>query len=592
MHNRKRSSQQDPLEHDPVDLAKENDYNTMNRGIQIPMVLFKSLSVGNHSLPHYRGAESCLWYIPKKPAFHESAFLTGHLMRTMKCKGANRRTVAFLISFMQSLAAIKPYRFSQHSTEKHIKTMTERTVAFFKQCRPHNIATGNTIRWVKENLLPECYNTTCKRAVSHMIALQQFSTDVLFYIRERFALAQTNIAKAVCDFVADSECLDVCTFGLSTAVMASIIALHKKVKILKVYCINDAPLNEGTEMAQILAEFGILVKVVPISDVNILIPRLREECIFLLGAVSLATNGTILSRAGSSISVTSFAENGIPVLALCSTAKFSPRCLVDPYGHNELYDPAWLTTRFKDISLQMEDSYKPEKLYDENYILHIDKYVIPEKESFTGATGDKWRTFTQSQMRRDTRERMCASARRDQIKRRMKDVVLGRYLDGGFRVSLTRPVPLDLNDGECLKSAVMRIDDKLLYYKVLSTKVPVKSIVSFGGVEAPIHVGSVNSSSRIGGISNSGSAAAMLGGTLMRTVGDDDPPRKSSKAGRLSIGYAELGQPIVPQALVPIYDLTTPEFITTVVTEIGMIDPRDASTLLSKRHLQQTGRYI
>ena len=76
----------------------------------------------------------------------------------------------------------------------------------------------------------------------------------------------------------------------------------------------------------------------------------------MLGAHTLFSNGTVMSRIGSAaVAMTAHAYN-VPVLVCCETYKFSERSQLDSITKNELADPDdFVVPDRNDVPVQLQD---------------------------------------------------------------------------------------------------------------------------------------------------------------------------------------------------------------------------------------------
>ncbi|KAL8435068.1 hypothetical protein ACSSS7_002738 [Eimeria intestinalis] len=86
----------------------------------------------------------------RQEVIHPAVLRVGLQMGQRKIVGANARTAAMLTAFQRFIEDYSPPPYQ--AIDKHLKQMLDRQINFITHCRPHSIAMGGTIRWLKRRL--------------------------------------------------------------------------------------------------------------------------------------------------------------------------------------------------------------------------------------------------------------------------------------------------------------------------------------------------------------------------------------------------------------------------------------------------------
>ena len=112
-----------------------------------------------------------------------------------------------------------------------------------------------------------------------------------------------------------------------------ILAAKERGKRFNVIVVDSRPLFEGRETLSILSSAGISCTYIHISTIGTVIHQVSR---IFLGAHSIFSNGTVMSRTGTSIIGMMGYEYSIPVIICCETYKFSNRVQLDSIVFNEI----------------------------------------------------------------------------------------------------------------------------------------------------------------------------------------------------------------------------------------------------------------
>jgi translation initiation factor eIF-2B subunit delta len=192
--------------------------------------------------------------------------------------------------------------------------------------RPMCTAMGNTVRWLKteiSNLSPDLTDEIAKRDLVDKIE---------GFIHERLLAANDVIINTVCDrYIQDEDVI--VTFSKSQVVEKALLEAKERGKNFRVVVVDSRPLEEGRNLLESLCDAGIECSY---SSLYALDDLMADATKVFVGAHAMMANGSLYSRAGSSVVSMAASAAGIPVLVLCETIKFSDKINIDGIVNNEL----------------------------------------------------------------------------------------------------------------------------------------------------------------------------------------------------------------------------------------------------------------
>ncbi|KAL8447173.1 hypothetical protein Emag_004439 [Eimeria magna] len=232
----------------------------------------------------------------RQEVIHPAVLRVGLQMGQRKIVGANARTAAMLTAFQRFIEDYSPPPYQ--AIDKHLKQMLDRQINFITHCRPHSIAMGGTIRWLK-------------RRLSSYAALQleetrsRLSLDISNFIAGRL-LSATWTAASIVEQQLIENGDNVMVFGRSTAINCALLQSKKQGLQFSVVMVDAPHSVSGQATAKEFADAGIYVTYTMLN-------------------ATVAMMGKVHAK---------------PVLVVTETYKMSDRVMLDSCSFNELADPA------------------------------------------------------------------------------------------------------------------------------------------------------------------------------------------------------------------------------------------------------------
>ncbi|CCX10029.1 hypothetical protein FPQ18DRAFT_294896 [Pyronema domesticum] len=239
--------------------------------------------------------------------------------------GSSARCMGFLLAIKR---VIEDYETPPDSTlNRHLPGQYfSHQINYIIAARPMCTAMGNTVRWLKteiSNLSPDLTDEIAKRDLVDKIE---------GFIHERLLAANDVIINTVCDrYIQDEDVI--VTFSKSQVVEKALLEAKERGKNFRVVVVDSRPLEEGRNLLESLCEAGIECSY---SSLYALDDLMADATKVFVGAHAMMANGSLYSRAGSSVVSMAASAAGIPVLVLCETIKFSDKINIDGIVNNEL----------------------------------------------------------------------------------------------------------------------------------------------------------------------------------------------------------------------------------------------------------------
>ncbi|KAF1994342.1 nagb/rpia/CoA transferase-like protein [Amniculicola lignicola CBS 123094] len=237
--------------------------------------------------------------------------------------GSTARMVAMLLAFK---TVIEQYHtpvgtsLARHLTAHHLNPQID----YLRSCRPLSISMGNAIRWLKDLIIkidPDVPEDEAKRDLQE---------NIDYFIRDRVTLADDIITSATAQKINSGDVI--MTYASSSVVEKTLIRAHQKGIDFSVIVIDSKPLFEGKQLARKLANHGIRVKYLLITGAA---HAIKEASKVFLGAHAMMSNGRLYSRIGTALVAMLASSNGLPVIVLCESVKFTERVALDSIVGNE-----------------------------------------------------------------------------------------------------------------------------------------------------------------------------------------------------------------------------------------------------------------
>ncbi|KAL3143575.1 hypothetical protein ABBQ38_002372 [Trebouxia sp. C0009 RCD-2024] len=204
-------------------------------------------------------------------------------------------------------------------------------IQFLVQCRPLSISMGNAIKFLKLQV------SKIDPAAHESDAKQELVDKINTYIQEKIVFADNVlVTNAVAKVYTDDVIL---TYGFSSVVFNVLLRAKKEGKKFRVVVMDSRPQLEGRPLLRRLLSHGIACSYVLLNAASYIMSEVTKV---FLGASAVLSNGTVMSRAGSSavaMMATAFSK---PVIICCETYKFHEKVQLDSITANELGDPSVL----------------------------------------------------------------------------------------------------------------------------------------------------------------------------------------------------------------------------------------------------------
>jgi len=204
-------------------------------------------------------------------------------------------------------------------------------IQYLIDCRPHSIAMGNAIKWLRgqiHGLDPEAGPGEAKEKIVEAIDA---------YVEERITFAAQALAEVAVDKISDGDV--VLVYGRSYSVELTLLKAKAQGKNFRVLVVDSRPLLEGRRLLSTLSKAGVSSTYLNLNAVSYV---MRGVSKVLLGAAAMLSNGAVISRAGTAVVAMLARRFNIPAIFCCETYKFSDKVQLDSICWNEVGDPSEL----------------------------------------------------------------------------------------------------------------------------------------------------------------------------------------------------------------------------------------------------------
>lgn len=264
-----------------------------------------------------------------KPELHPAVVTLGLLYADGSVRGSNARTAAMLLAFKEVVRAyqLPPGKVLRLDLDKALKPH----IQYLIDCRPHSIAMGNAIKWLRgqiHGLDPEEGPGEAKEKIVEAIDA---------YVEERITFAAQALAEVAVDKISDGDV--VLVYGRSYSVELTLLKAKAQGKNFRVLVVDSRPLLEGRRLLSTLSKAGVSSTYLNLNAVSYV---MRGVSKVLLGAAAMLSNGAVISRAGTAVVAMLARRFNIPAIFCCETYKFSDKVQLDSICWNEVGDPSEL----------------------------------------------------------------------------------------------------------------------------------------------------------------------------------------------------------------------------------------------------------
>ncbi|KAH8916630.1 IF-2B-domain-containing protein [Atractiella rhizophila] len=251
---------------------------------------------------------------------------------TFAIAGSNARAIAMLEAFKQ---VIRDYRTPKsEALSRHLLSHISHQISYLvERSRPLSTSMGNAIRYLKWEItkLGQEKQRGEDEAKAHLIE------TIDYFIRDRIVLADKIIQDIACSRIKESEVVMV--YGRSSVIESVLLAAHRSGKRFSVIVVDSPLLHEGRTLLPRLLSLApaISVTYLLLPSVGSLLQSSTPPTLFLSGAHTIFSNGSVMARSGTSL-IASLVnkKGGIPVVFCCETYKFSEKVALESVVINEL----------------------------------------------------------------------------------------------------------------------------------------------------------------------------------------------------------------------------------------------------------------
>eukprot|EP01105_Mastigella_eilhardi_P017920 TRINITY_DN412_c0_g1_i1.p1 TRINITY_DN412_c0_g1~~TRINITY_DN412_c0_g1_i1.p1 ORF type:complete len:636 (+),score=191.18 TRINITY_DN412_c0_g1_i1:28-1908(+) len=241
--------------------------------------------------------------------------------------GSNARCLAMLSAFRQVIETF-PDPPNDSSLAKELENAIKPMIQFLVDCRPISISMGNAINYLKLHIS----NAREKHGVEEE---KQYLLECIDdFVQKRILTADELIASRGQYKVVDGDVI--MTHASSHVVSRLLLAAHTAGRNFRVIVVESRPLCEGIALVRTLAGAGIHCTYALPSAVP---GMMREVTKVIVGAYSMLSNGSLVSRVGTAMVASLAQAFRVPFIVCCETYKFSDRVLLDSFCYNQLGDP-------------------------------------------------------------------------------------------------------------------------------------------------------------------------------------------------------------------------------------------------------------
>lgn len=264
-----------------------------------------------------------------KSDLHPAVETLGLLYADGSVRGSNARTAAMLLAFKEVVREyqLPPGEVLRLDLDKALKPH----IQYLINCRPHSIAMGNAIKWLRgriHSLDPEAGPAEAKESIVEAIDA---------YVEERITFAAKTLAEVTANKISDGDV--VLVYGRSYSVELTLLRAKAQGKKFRVLVVDSRPLLEGRRLLASLSRASIPSTYLNLNAVSYV---MRGVSKVLLGVAAMLSNGAVISRAGTAVVAMLARRFNIPAIFCCETYKFSDKVQLDSICWNEVGDPAEL----------------------------------------------------------------------------------------------------------------------------------------------------------------------------------------------------------------------------------------------------------
>eukprot|EP01059_Diplonema_ambulator_P019582 TRINITY_DN330_c0_g1_i1.p1 TRINITY_DN330_c0_g1~~TRINITY_DN330_c0_g1_i1.p1 ORF type:complete len:445 (+),score=170.46 TRINITY_DN330_c0_g1_i1:33-1337(+) len=274
-------------------------------------------------------------------SMHPAVLRLGEQYREFGIVGGNARCIAMMNCFRSLIADYTPEENTNF--KDGFILMLRKPINYLTGCRRLSQSMGNGINYLKSKVqdLPD--------GVSSEVAKDTLLSEIDTYVDEILMAVKTIAEKCVGldtkgrrggeHQIKDGDVI--LTYARSNAIeWVFRLAQAKQVKF-EVVAVDSRPLHEGKQFALTLANLGIPTTYCLLNSLSSLLPKCNKV---FVGASSMLTNGSLVSRTGTSMIAMMAKHFSLPVLCFCETYKFADKVWLGSLTNNEEADTTDLMT--------------------------------------------------------------------------------------------------------------------------------------------------------------------------------------------------------------------------------------------------------
>jgi len=246
-------------------------------------------------------------------------------------RGASARCVAMLVAFR---TLVQDYVTPEGKVlSRDLTAVLNTSIQFLVECRPLSAGMGNAIKYLKTQV------SKLDIGMAEPAAKAMVADLIDNYIQEKIVFAGDVLVRNAVVKLKDQDVI--LTYAFSSVVLAVLLKAFEEGLRFRVVVVDARPGLEGRELLRRLLAAGISATYVHINSLAYVMPEITQV---LLGASSVNSNGTVMSRIGSAAVAMAADAAGVAVIICCETFKFVAKVQLDSITANELGDPAALAT--------------------------------------------------------------------------------------------------------------------------------------------------------------------------------------------------------------------------------------------------------
>ncbi|KAJ9451474.1 Translation initiation factor eIF-2B subunit delta [Diplonema papillatum] len=277
-------------------------------------------------------------------SIHPAVLRLGDRYKQHSIIGGNARCIAMLQCFKE---VISDYNLEKGAGrfQDDLTNRLRKPINYLTGCRKMSVSMGNGINYLKSRIknLPD--DLPVEEAQELLLS------DIDNYCQE-ILLADRHIAERSC--LDDDASLSrrhsdhqikngdvVLTYVRSNVIEWAFRLAHAKGIQFEVIVVDSRPLHEGRQLALTLASLGIATTYCLFNSLSTLLAKCNKV---FVGASTMLTNGSLVSRAGTAMVAMMAKHFSVPVLCFCEKYKFTDKVWLGSLTNNEEAETGELMT--------------------------------------------------------------------------------------------------------------------------------------------------------------------------------------------------------------------------------------------------------